>query len=107
MTTKTRYTRAEAFQDGGQVFLCLTSDAGDEAFMTLSPQQASAFASAIDGHADRAMGADGEENLRDAAAHLTATLRKMLNPPSTLPTPQQLELWAAIDAVERLTKGGR
>jgi hypothetical protein len=55
MTTKTRYTRAEAFQDGGQVFLCLTSDAGDQAFMTLSPQQASAFASAIDGHADRAM----------------------------------------------------
>jgi hypothetical protein len=36
--------------------------------------------------------------------HLAATLRKMLNPPSTLPTPQQLELWDAIEAVERLTK---
>ena len=42
-------------------------------------------------------------NLREAAAHLTATLRKMLRPPSTLPTPQQLELWAAIYAVEELT----
>jgi hypothetical protein len=41
--------------------------------------------------------------MRDAAAHLAATLRKMLNPPSTLPTPQQLELWAAIEAVEKLT----
>jgi hypothetical protein len=36
--------------------------------------------------------------------HLTATLRKMLNPPSALPTPQQLELWAAIYDVEKLTK---
>jgi hypothetical protein len=63
MTTKTRYTRAEAFQDGGQVFLSLTSDAGDEAFMTLSPQQASAFASAIDGHADRAMGVQDAEHM--------------------------------------------
>jgi hypothetical protein len=36
--------------------------------------------------------------------HLAATLRKMLNPPSTLPTPQQIELWAAIEAVEKLTK---
>jgi hypothetical protein len=43
-------------------------------------------------------------DLRDAAAHLAATLRKMLNPPSTLPTPQQLELWDAIDAVEKLVK---
>jgi hypothetical protein len=42
-------------------------------------------------------------DLREAAAHLAATLRKMLNPPSTLPTPQQLELWAAIEAVEKLT----
>jgi hypothetical protein len=41
--------------------------------------------------------------IREAAAHLAATLRKMLNPPSALPTPQQLELWAAIDAVEKLT----
>jgi hypothetical protein len=42
-------------------------------------------------------------DLREAAAHLAATLRKMLNPPSALPTPQQLELWGAIDAVEELT----
>jgi len=42
--------------------------------------------------------------MRDAAAHLTATLRKMLNPPSALPTPQQLDLWDAIEAVEKLTK---
>jgi hypothetical protein len=43
-------------------------------------------------------------DLREAAAHLAATLRKMLNPPSTLPTPEQIELWDAIEAVERLAR---
>jgi len=36
---------------------------------------------------------------------LAATVRNMLAPVSTLPSPQRLELEAALEAVERLAKG--
>jgi hypothetical protein len=120
MTSKTRYTRAEASQEGGEVLLSLASHEEGRAFITLSPQQARAFASALIKHADRAMDVQDAEHI-NAPGNPYGSLRGNWGPakpiapscePATPASHRDLDaLRARVEALEAMipgaAKGGR